>query len=497
MPVDEVVDSLFIGGERVPSDGGRPRQLVAPATEEVFAESRDPSLADADRAVSAAHGAVVDGRWANLPVDERARVVLAALDAVQARVDETAVLAAHEMGAPVSITRMMTGVVGGVIRGMAENAMRMPDVEPGTGLWEYEIQRDPVGVVLDLVPWNSPATATMMKSAHALLAGCSVISKPPPTAPLAVRAWAEALQDAGLPRGVYSILPADVDVSEYLVAHPQVDLVVFTGGTAIGRRVAASCGANLKRVVLELGGKSAAIVLDDADLQLAVDGVSSGVYFNSGQICSALSRLIVPKDAVDEVVAKLRVKADGVIIGDPLEDKTTMGPMATQGHYERVLACVAQGQAEGARLAYGGSRPEGIERGWYISPALFVADNSQSIAREEIFGPVVTVIPHHGEDDAVRIANDSAYGLGGSVFSADPERARAVASRMDTGSVTINGYTTNLLAPRDPHKSSGIGSITGPAGYQSFRSSRVVNVRARQGAWTPGALFAKSSSADD
>jgi acyl-CoA reductase-like NAD-dependent aldehyde dehydrogenase len=497
MPVDQLVDTLYIGGEARPSVGGRARRLVAPATEEIYAETTDPSVADADRAVEAARRALADSRWSACPVEERAAVVLAAVEAVQSRVDEIAVTSAYEMGAPVQVTRMMTGVVGRVIQGMADIAVRTPDVEPGSGLWDFEIQRAPVGVVLDLVPWNSPFTATMMKSAHALLAGCSVISKPPPTAPLAVRQWARALDEAGLPKGVYSVLPADVEVSEHLVTHPAVDLVVFTGGTTVGRRVAELCGANLKRVVLELGGKSAAVVLDDADLQQAVDAVASGVYFNSGQICSALSRLIVPRRDVDEVVERLRTKAEGVVIGDPLDGSTTMGPMATQGHYERVLTWLVRGQAEGARLEFGGTIPAGIERGWYLSPALFVATNQQSIAREEIFGPVATVIGHDGEDDAVRIANDSAYGLGGSVFGADPEHARRVASRLDTGSVTVNGYTTNLLAPRDPHKSSGIGSITGAAGYQTFRSSRLVNLQAAQGAWTPGALFASSTTVDD
>ncbi len=330
----------------------------------------------------------------------------------------------------------------------------------------------------------------MLKSAQALLAGCSVISKPPPSAPFAVRAWADALNQVGLPEGAYSILPAEAEVSEYLVAHPGVDLVVFTGGTPVGRRVAELCGRNLKRVILELGGKSAAIVLDDADLTAAVDAVASGVFYNSGQICSALSRMLVPRG---------RRRGGGAVAGEgvgrghrqPVRARHDDGT-ARVTHQQRVLERIAAGERDGAQLVFGGRRPAGQPRGWFVEPTLFVSANDTSIAREEVFGPVVTVIPHDGDDDAVDIANDSDYGLGGGVFSADEQRARRVASRLDTGSVTINGYTTNLLAPRDPRKWSGRGSVTGVPGFQAFRFSRLVNVRASAGAWAPAALFART-----
>ena len=389
---------------------------------------------------------------------------------------------------------MFAQVVTTVVDRMCDLAASVPDVETGTGLWEFEIQREPAGVVLDIVPWNSPFTATMMKSAQALLAGCSVISKPPPSAPFAVRAWADALDEAGLPEGVYSILPAEAEVSEYLVTHPGVDLVVFTGGTPVGRRVAELCGRNLKRVILELGGKSAAIVLDDADLQAAVDAVSSGVYFNSGQICSALSQ--------DARPAGGRRRGGGAAAGqgvgpghrEPLRARRPRWDRWRHGRTSSGCSTGSpHGENDGARLVFGGRRPASQPRGWFVEPTLFVSANDTSIAREEVFGPVVTVIPHDGDDDAVEIANDSDYGLGGGVFAADEERARSVASRLDTGSVTINGYTTNLLAPRDPHKWSGSGSVTGAAGFQSFRSSRLVNLRAAAGAWAPATLFADAA----
>jgi aldehyde dehydrogenase (NAD+) len=482
-------DSLYIGGHW---SGGteRPRATwTAPSTEEPYGRSVQPTAADANAAVMAARRALRDGTWRARSVRERGDVLRRAAALIEPRLADIAIMAAYEIGAPLSITEMFGQVVSTVVNRMCDLAADVPDAETGTGLWDFEIQREPAGVVLDIVPWNSPFPATMMKSAQALLAGCSVISKPPPSAPFAVRAWADALAEAGLPEGVYSLLPAETDVSERLVTHPGVDLVVFTGGTPVGRRVAELCGRGLKRVILELGGKSAAIVLDDCDLQAAVDAVSSGVYYNSGQICSALTRMLVPRAAVDEVVERFRVKASALVIGSPFDPATTMGPLASRSHQQRVLDRIAEGEKDGARLVFGGRRPASQARGWFVEPTLFVSSNDTSIAREEVFGPVVTVIPHDGDDDAVEIANDSDYGLGGGVFAADGDRARSVASRLDTGSVTINGYTTNLLAPRDPRKWSGSGSVTGVAGFLSFRSSRLVNVRAAAGAWAPAALF--------
>jgi len=490
MPLEYDTDSLYIGGQWSAGPGRPGATWAAPSTEEVYGRSVRPVEADADAAVAAGRRTFRDGTWRGRSVRERGALLRRAAAIVRPQIAEIAVTSAYEIGAPLGVTTMFAQVVTAVIDRMCDLAASVPDVETGTGLWEFQIERAPAGVVLDIVPWNSPFSATMLKSAQALLAGCSVISKPPPSAPFAVRAWARALDEAGLPEGAYSILPAEAEVSEYLVTHPGVDLVVFTGGTPVGRRVAELCGRNLKRVILELGGKSAAIVLPDADLPAAVDAVASGVYYNSGQICSALSRMLVPRAAAGEVVERLRGKVSAMVIGSPFEPATTMGPLASRPHQQRVLDRIAAGQRDGAQLVFGGRRPAGQPRGWFVEPTLFVSANDTSIAREEVFGPVVTVIPHDGDDDAIEIANDSDYGLGGSVFSADEERARRVASQLDTGSVTINGYTTNLLAPRDPRKWSGSGSVTGVAGFQAFRSSRLVNLRAAAGAWAPAALFA-------
>lgn len=485
---------FYIDGAFVEASGGELLSLEYPATGDIYARVPKPTDVDADRAIGAARGAFEKSEWSRLGVHERSVVIRRAASLVEERVDDIARMSAFEIGAPVGITRMMVRLVIRVVTAMTTLDTAIPDTETRSGLWEYELQREPRGVVLDLVPWNGPFGGTMMKAAQALLAGCTVVSKPPPTAPFAVLEWARALEASGLPSGAFNILPADAQVSEYMVGHPGVDLVVFTGGTSIGRRVAALCGQNLKPVVLELGGKSAAVVLDDADMQLAVDSVASGVYFNSGQICSALSRMLVPRGEVDLAVQLLRDKAEAIVIGDPLATTTTMGPMASRAHHDRVLHRLRAAEQEGTKLVFGGGRPEGFGRGWYVEPTLFVSDNNSSIAREEVFGPVVTVIPHDGDDDAVALANDSDYGLGGSVFSVDTDRAKRVASRLETGSVTINGYTTNMLAPRNPFKSSGIGTVTGAEGFQAFRRSRVVNIRASEGAWTPTALFAGDSS---
>jgi aldehyde dehydrogenase (NAD+) len=374
-------DTLYIGGHWSAGTSRPVATWAAPSTEEIYGRSVQPAEADADDAVAASRRTFLDGSWRARSVRERGALLRRAAAIVRSQIAGIAVTSAYEIGAPLGVTTMFVQVVTAVIDRMCDLAASVPDVETGTGLWEFQIEHEPAGVVLDIVPWNSPFSATMLKSAQALLAGCSVISKPPPSAPFAVRAWADALNQVGLPEGAYSILPAEAEVSEYLVAHPGVDLVVFTGGTPVGRRVAELCGRNLKRVILELGGKSAAIVLDDADLTAAVDAVASGVFYNSGQICSALSRMLVPRAAVGEAVERLREKVSAVVIGSPFEPATTMGPLASRTHQQRVLERIAAGERDGAQLVFGGRRPAGQPRGWFVEPTLFVSANDTSVAR--------------------------------------------------------------------------------------------------------------------
>ena len=468
---------FFIGGSlHTPSTTTRVG-LVSPATEEVYAEIARPASTEADHAVDEARTAFDSGAWSSMPVDARAEVIERACDGVEQRAAEIAVTCAYEIGAPISQTRQSVMGAALVVRQMCDSARSMPDSRIGVGQWHYEVQYEPIGVVLNIVPWNSPFAGMMRHTAQALLAGCSVIAKPSPDTPFSAVIWGRVLQAAGLPDGTYSAVPAEADVSEYLVCHGAVDHVAFIGGTPTGRRVAELCGRNLKRYVLELGGKSAAIVLDDADVARAAKAVAGGVFHNSGQICSALTRVVVPPALVAEMVEALLLEASARSLGDPLDEQTTMGPLASSAHQQRVLAAIRQGQEEGAELQFGGRRPAELARGFFVEPTVFVGHNDMRLARDEIFGPVAVVIPHDGDDDAVRIANDSQFGLGGAVFSADQERAVAIASRIQTGSVSINAYTTNMLAPRDPQKDSGWGTSSGPEGYQSYARSRTVNLR--------------------
>ena len=487
MPQAPVFRGFFIGGEFVSASSPRLLPLCCPATAAAYATVPPVTSIEVERAVGAARRAFDDGSWSLLRADERVAILQLATENLRPSFQEIARVAAFEIGAPVSLTESMLEVAVSLVARLGEIALTMPHTEEAQGLWDYVVQRQPYGVVVVISPWNGPMFETIVKSSMALLSGNSVISKPPPLAPFVGQYWGESLTRAGLPAGVFSILPADAQVSQELVIRREVDKIAFTGGTSVGRKIAELCGANLKRVVLELGGKSAAVVLEDADLDVVAQAVASGSFFNSGQVCSALTRVVVPRRLAAETAERIAEIGSKIVIGDPFDPETSMGPMASASHFERVQKFVALGREQGARLVTGGRRPPGLGPGWYFEPTVFAdVKSSMRISQEEIFGPVVAVIAHDGEGDAVRIANDSEYGLGGSVFSADAERALGVAGRLQTGSVTINGFTSNFLAPRDPHKSSGTGVMTGAGGYRAFQSSRIVNLRPAKGAWVPG-----------
>lgn len=339
------------------------------------------------------------------------------------------------------------------------------------------ILREPVGVVAAISPWNGPLFLSLVKVVPALLTGCSVVAKPAVETPLTGFVLGELLQRAGIPDGVVSILPADRDAGQHLVAHPGIDKVTFTGSTAAGRRIAATCGEHLKRVSLELGGKSAALALDDVEVDVLVPALLAGSFYNSGQACNALTRLVVHRSRHDEVVDALIDGVKGLVVGDPADPKTQIGPMASATQRARVESYIEAGRAEGATVACGGGRPADLPRGWYVEPTVFTGvDNSMRVAQEEIFGPVLSVIPFDGGDEAaVAIANDSDYGLHGAVFTADPERALAVARRVESGTFTINGYLTNTAAPFGGLKASGLGREFGPEGLGEFLEYRTIN----------------------
>ena len=387
-----------------------------------------------------------------------------------------------EIGAPISFAqRAQVALPWTMMSAFCTLAESYPwqEVRPGMYGADVHIRREPVGVVAAVVPWNMPQFLIVTKLIPALLAGCAVVLKPAPESPLDAVLLAEIIAEADLPAGVVSVLPGDGSVGEYLVKHPGVDKVSFTGSTAAGKAVAAACATDLKRVSLELGGKSAAIVLADADPAAVAAGVRSASLSNSGQICNALTRILVPARRADEFTDALAAEMTALVVGDPTDPATQIGPLVAKRQQDRVRGYIEAGQAEGARLVTGGSpMPDGIDTGWYVRPTLFAdATNSMRIAREEIFGPVLTVISYTDEDDAVAIADDSDYGLAGSVFTGDTERGLGVAARIHTGTFGVNqGYTMDPFASFGGVKGSGYGRELGREGIDGYTDSKSISV---------------------
>ncbi|MEA2826241.1 MAG: aldehyde dehydrogenase [Actinomycetota bacterium] len=465
-------DHLFVGGGWVEPASAGVIEVVNPATEEAMGRVPDGSGADVDRAVTAARAAF-DG-WAATPVGERARFVEAMHAVLVGRLSEIGLLVAEEVGCPLPFATLVQ--VGGplmVMGSLAEVARTFPfEEEVGLSL----VVREPVGVVAAITPWNYPLLQVVQKVAAALAAGCTVVLKPSELAPLTALALADAAMEVGLPPGVLNVVTGRGGVGEALVAHPGVDLVSFTGSSAVGRRVAALAAGALKRVVLELGGKSANVVLDDADLEEAVQAGVRQCFMNAGQTCVAWSRMVVPRHLEKEAAGLAADVAGSYVLGDPLAADTTMGPVISATQRCRIRAAVEAGVGEGAALVAGGAEaPAGLSRGFFVRPTVFAgATNRMAVARDEIFGPVLAIIPHDGDDDAVAIANDSPYGLHGAVFSADRERALAVARRLRTGMVGINGGGFDALAPWGGYKHSGLGREQGRFGLEEFLEVKAV-----------------------
>ncbi|MET9327653.1 aldehyde dehydrogenase [Tsukamurella sp. NPDC003166] len=467
----ELTDRLWIGGEWIAPAGQRTIPVISPYTEQEITTVPDGSKADIDRAVGAARRAFDEGPWARMPLVERIGV-LEALSGELAGVEEQmARTVSAEMGAPISDAYSIhTTRARGILDAMIDLARVYPFEsvrESASG--RARVLRRPVGVVATIVPWNAPHLNIMQKLAPALLAGCTMVVKPSPETPLDAILLAQALDRAGLPQGVVNIVPAGREVGEYLVTHPGVDKVSFTGSTTAGRRIGSLCGALVRPCTLELGGKSAAILLDDADLAEVLPAVVRGAYRNTGQVCSAKTRILVPAHRETEIVDGLAGLVGDLIVGDPASPATEIGPLVTSAHRERVERMVASGIRDGATPVTGGGRGRVPDRGWFTDPTLFAAVTPRmTIAREEIFGPVATVIAYRDTDDAIAIANDTDYGLSGSIFGADVERAEGIATRIRTGVVEINGNPTGFTAPMGGVKRSGIGREMGPEGFDAF-----------------------------
>lgn len=468
---------LYIGGEWQDSEDGRPAEVVNPADGSVVAEVQLAGVRDADRAVSAAHRSFSSGEWSATPPSERAAVLRRAADHLADIADRAADTTTAEMGALQRYTRGVA--LPNALRHLRLHAdlieAQGTDVrtdELGTSV----VHRRPVGVVAAITPWNGPVGSAIMKVAPAIAAGCSIVLKPPPESPLSPYAIADAFHEAGLPPGVLSVIPGGREVGAALAEDARVDKVAFTGSTVAGRAIMAACATRIARVTLELGGKSVALMLDDADVPACVRVWTPSMTFNTGQACYLQSRLLVPRHRHDEVVDQLADAFAQVRIGDPFDPDVQMGPLANQGQRERVEGYLDLARSDGLTVI-GGQRPAGMDRGSFLAPALIVgADNTHRVAQEEIFGPVVTVIGYDTVDEAVAIANDSIYGLGGSVWSSDPSHATAVAQRIRTGQVSVNGAPHAFTAPFGGFKQSGLGREMGPEALANYQELQAVAV---------------------
>jgi betaine-aldehyde dehydrogenase len=475
----QVHERLFIGGDWIAPATTATIDVVSPHTTEVIARVAAAAEADVDRAVAAARTAFDEGPWPRMKPAERAEVMARLLANLQAESLTLAETITREMGSPISFSNMgqvmaATMVLDYFTRLAAEYPFE--EVRPGM-LGPALVRREAVGVAGCIVPWNVPLFVTMLKLAPALAAGATVVLKPAPETPLDAIRLADALRAAEIPPGVVNIVPAGREVGEHLVRHPGVDKISFTGSTAAGRRIAGICGEQLKRVTLELGGKSAAVILDDADLDFTIMGLLPAALMNNGQACVAQTRILAPRARYREVVDALATAFRGVPVGDPMSPETIVGPLVSARQRDRVEGYLAAGKKEGARLVCGGGRPAGLARGWYVEPTVFAdVRNDMKIAREEIFGPVVAVIPYDGVDDAVRIANDSDYGLSGSVWTADVAAGLEVARRVRTGTYTVNGFSMEFGAPFGGFKASGIGRELGPEGLAAYLEPKTINL---------------------
>jgi aldehyde dehydrogenase (NAD+) len=460
---------LYIGGEWVQPSDGRLIDVINPTTEAPIGQAALAGPSDIDRAVRAARAAFDSGPWAGSTPEQRAAIMTTAGELIAQNAERFAQTLTLEVGSPQAIAAWQPLAAKLYLDYYAAQAATYPWEEERSGIRSsLVVRRQPVGVVGAIVPWNFPLALSFPKLAPALLTGATVVLKPPEETPLFSFLLAEVFEQAGLPPGVLNIVPADRTVSEELVRHPLVDKISFTGSTRAGRRIAALCGEQIKRCSLELGGKSAAIVLADAHLDSVIPELAPNTMRNNGQTCTNATRVLAPRARYDEVVEALVESVGAFPVGDPADPDVRIGPLVSHVQRERVEGYITRGEAEGARLVLGGGRPQ-LERGYFVAPTIFAGvDNAMTIAQEEIFGPVVAVIPYDDEDHAIALANDSRYGLSGSVWGPDPEHAKQIARRIRSGNVAINQHTLDPAGPFGGFKQSGIGRENGVEGIDAY-----------------------------
>ncbi len=477
-------DDLFIGGDWVKSGSGTFIDVTNPATEELWARVPAADANDIDKAVQSAHRAFHGKGWRDIGAHARAELMRKLADEFEARSEKLANIITSENGTAISETRLAGGHGAGLLRYYASLADYVEHVDkrayPDRPGHYTQVQRHPRGVCALIAPWNYPVALVMIKLAPALIAGCTVVIKPASETPLDLRVLMEAAQAAGIPDGVINLVTCTRHEVGHLVEHPLVSKVAFTGSTEVGRLLAEQCGRLLRPVTLELGGKSASIILEDADLSVVGPMINRTCLRNTGQTCYNSTRILAPRSRYDEIVEMVASTVAATPQGDPFDEKTVYGPSASAKQFKTVTDYIQIGQDEGAKVATGGTgRPDGLDRGYFAKPTVFAGvNNKMRVAQEEIFGPVLVVIPFENEDDAVSIANDSPYGLGGTIFTSDPDHGAEVASRVETGSMGINFYGSNLAAPFGGWKDSGIGMEYGPEGVSAYTRLQSVH---RQG----------------
>jgi aldehyde dehydrogenase (NAD+) len=479
--VSAVYESLYIDGAWARPSSTRTIGVVSPSTEQFVGEVPEAAPDDVDTAVEAARTALKDpAGWSAWEGARRADVLERIAAVYLNRQEEFAQRVSMQNGMPISTARQIeTAYPAALLQYYAGLVRKLPIEERRQGLFGVTavVRQEPVGVVAAITPWNFPQTLLFFKLAPALAAGCTVVVKPSPETVLDTFLLAEVMDEVGLPPGVFNLVPGGRELGAYLVGHPYVDKVGFTGSTRAGRSIGEACGRLLRPVTLELGGKSAAIVLDDADLDGHVQDLFAATMLNNGQTCFLGTRVLAPQSRYDEVLDLVTDMARSAVVGDALDEATTIGPLSSSRHRSTVEGYIEKGKAEGARITTGGQRPRDRERGWFLEPTIFgEVDNTHTIAREEIFGPVLTVIPYRDVDDAVSIANHSEHGLGGTVWTRDIERGLDVARRIETGTIGVNTYLPDPVAPFGGIKGSGLGRELGPEGLANYQELKTMYV---------------------